>query len=65
VRKDDAHTSQASSPGIYRENQENDEISAALLGISVEEFRSNAEKSYVNSYAPPTPRGYVDSDDEV
>lgn len=68
--EDDAHASHASSPGIYQENQENDEISAALLGISVEEFRSLADESlaeesrYGNGYAPPTSRAYY-SDDEV
>jgi hypothetical protein len=67
VSEDDAHASQVSSPEIaYQEDQENDELGAAMLNISVEEFRRLAEKSlYGPGYAPPTPRGYVGSDDEV
>ncbi len=63
--KSDARASQDGS-SEYQENQENDELGAAMLNISVEEFRRLAEGTrYGNGHAPPTPKAYVDSEDEV
>lgn len=61
--EDKAHASHSGSPGVYQENRDNDEISATLLGITVEEFRNGAG-DYGNGYAP-TPNAYINSDDEV
>ena len=50
----------------YQENREGDEIGAAMLSISVEEFRRLADESgYGSIQTPPTPRAYFDSDDEA
>ena len=60
-----AHASNADSTGVYQESRDNDEISAALLGITVEEFRSGAgDAEYGQDYVK-TPNGYINSDDEV
>jgi hypothetical protein len=61
--EDKAHASHSGSPGAYQENRDNDEISATLLGITVEEFRNGAG-DYENGYVP-TPNAYINSDDEV
>jgi len=59
----DAHAGQTGFPE-YQENQENDELGAAMLNISVEEFRHLAEKSrYGNGNAPPTPKAYYSDED--